>query len=80
MGQQEIANHIERRLDQKPDKNREEAECSQILCQQCGVQITSDHGEYVVHRVPEPRGSDHKSVFYCGQSCFIEAMDALLAP
>lgn len=87
MGRQEIVDHIERELKQELDGDTEEAESSPILCRQCGIQIASetgsvppDHGEYVVHRVPDPRGSDHQSVFYCGQSCFTEAMDALLSP
>lgn len=88
MGRQEIIDHIETELHQDTDANcNADQEARPTLCQHCGAHIASEpnataseQGDYVVHRVPSHGAEKMNSVFYCGPSCFTEAMSTLFSP
>lgn len=86
MGRQEIIDHIEAELNQNTVSDSEDPP-QPILCQHCGSEIAppndtipSEHGDYVVHRIPDQGDSKIRSVFYCEPSCFSEAMTVLFSP
>lgn len=84
MGRQEIIDHIEAELNQNTTSDFQKPP-QPILCQFCGSEIASanssmsEHGDYVVHRIPDQGSSQMRSVFYRGPSCFSEAMADLFS-
>ena len=85
MGRQEIVQHIESELHQDTEWDTE-SNGQPVLCQHCGVEILSSspsaphkQGDYVVHRVPAHGEAETRSIFYCGASCFNEAMSELFS-
>lgn len=82
MGRQEIIQHIEKELSGKSDSGELSTEgTNNSFCQHCGDLIEIDGGEpddYVVHSVPSHGDSDRDFVFYCGPTCFQDAMGELL--
>lgn len=86
MGRQDIIDHIEAELDPNTECDTED-QSQPTLCQQCGMEIIpatgampSEHGDYVVHRVPGRGEGKMRSIFYCSPSCFTKAMTALFSP
>lgn len=80
MGRKEIIQHIESELRSGPSRTNEVSGSDEILCQQCGIPLELDghqQGDYVVHRVPSHGETEMNSVFYCGPSCFQDAMTDL---
>ena len=80
MGREDIITHIEHQAHGTPDSSSQTEHVDDIFCEHCGGGIdptTPAQGDYVVHRVPEHGADEIRSVFYCGSSCFTDAMDNL---
>jgi hypothetical protein len=79
MGRQELIQQIETELRGQSPETRSNQSISDTLCQHCGSTIVSDdtHGDYVVHRIPAHGTDDMRTAFYCGPTCFQDAMDDL---
>lgn len=62
-----------------------ETDIKSTICQHCGSTISTEKGvagnnsDYVVHRIPGHGEDTIHSVFYCGPSCFNNAMDDLFS-
>jgi hypothetical protein len=81
MGRQQITEHIEAELSGRSTEGTEPQEVTDVLCQHCGIGIETEGqrpDDYVVHSVPSHGGSGQSFVFYCGPTCFQDAMDELL--
>lgn len=81
MGRQAITEHIRQELHEHSTTNPDKTNSTDaVLCQQCGTPIESDdqcQDDYIVHRVPSHGETEMHSVFYCGPSCFQDAMTSL---
>lgn len=86
MGREDLINHIDREMRRETNRSSQTDETA-VFCQHCGTQIADGNtdtqttltSDYIVHRIPEHGGQKIKSVFYCGRSCFNEAMSDLLS-
>lgn len=81
MGRDKIIQHIENELSGRSDNSELKGGDDEAFCQYCGSTINVDGKEpddFVVHSVPSHGGSSRNFVFYCGPTCFQEAIEELL--
>jgi len=83
MGREDVHAQIQAEMRSGTTTSGQQADVT--LCQYCGQQLAGPdadldiEGEYVIHRVPEHGGDQHRSVLYCSTGCFQDAIDELFS-